>query len=115
MGVNTQGIIHSQYKLNDIVEVLSKKFKVNITVEKTHTEDYKIASFTYKDEKRRLSIFENYNDKQHVGFAGVGKVTLLDLNLWGSSIELIEGIVKEFGGYVVNNDCSDDWRHIEAI
>ena len=113
MAVSTQGIIHSQYKLNEIVSVLSKKFKVDITVDKTHDENYKIADFIYNDERRRLSIFENYNDMNHVGFAGIGKVTLIDLNLWGSSIELIEGIVKEFGGYVTDSDDLDAWRYIE--
>ena len=114
MGINTQGVMNSRVEVSDIVEVLERKFNVITEIEDTHDKDYKQIVFDYNGEDRRMSVFVNYNDHSHIGFTGMNEVTLIDLNLWGSSIELIEGIVEEYGGYMVDNDCSDDWRYVEA-
>lgn len=112
MGVNTQGIINSSVGVSDIIEILENKFDVITTIEDTHNKDYKQIVFDYNGEDRRMSVFVNYSDISHIGFTGMDKATLIDLNLWGSSIKLIEGIVEEFGGFVIDNDCSDEVRWV---
>jgi hypothetical protein len=110
MGVNTQGIMNSEVKLDQIVYVLKSKFNVTPKVEKTHDKDYHTVYFNYNNESRMLSVFENYTDKSHTN---KDKVTLIDLNLWGSSIELIRGIVEEFGGEMVEADSNDNWFEVK--
>lgn len=109
--MNTQGVMSGNVGVYDIVEVLNNKFNVHTIVEEIHDEFYHIL-FTYRNEDRRLAVFLNYSDSEVDKFIGEGSVTLIDLNMWGYSIELTEGIVAEFGGYVVDNDCKGDWRHI---
>ena len=113
MGINTQGIIEHRFGVSDVIEVLANKFNVNPVIEDTHDKNFKSIFFNYKGEDRIMSVFVNYSDLEHIGFTGMRMVTLIDLNLWGSSIELIEGVVEEFGGYMVDDDCSDDWRFVE--
>lgn len=112
MGINTQGYFSPEIKTDQIEDILNNKFNVETTIEKTHNENFKQIFFNYKGESRILSVFENYTDKLHTD---QDKVTLIDLNLWGSSVELIKGIVEEYGGYMVENDCSDEWAYIEKI
>jgi hypothetical protein len=112
MGVNTQGIMKPEVTLDQIVSVLERKFNVFAGVKKTHDKDYHTVYFIYNDESRMLSVFENYTDKSHTNKE---KVTLIDLNLWGSSVELIRGIVEEFGGQMVESDCSDDLFEVKKI
>jgi hypothetical protein len=112
MGVNTQGIFNQDVKLDQIVSVLESKFNVSVKIEKTYSKDYYTVYFKYNNESRMLSVFENYTDKSHTN---KDKVTLIDLNLWGSSIELIRGIVEEFGGEMVEADTSDNWFAVERI
>lgn len=112
MGVNTQGIMNPEVKLKQIVDVLENKFNVVPKVRSTHDKDYWTVYFNYSDESRMLSVFENYRDYQHTN---KDKCTLIDLNLWGSSIELIRGIVEEFGGEMVEDDCSDEWFEVKKI
>jgi hypothetical protein len=112
MGINTQGFFNSDIKTEDIEDLLNNKFNVETKIENTGSKDYKQIHFTYKDEKRMLSVFENYPDKSHTGH---DKVTLIDLNFWGKSVEIIRGIVEEYGGYMVEDDCSDEWFYVNKI
>lgn len=110
MGINTQGFFSSDIKLKNINNVLKQKLKVETKIENTHDEKYKQILFTYKGESRMLSVFEDYTDKSHTG---KDICTLIDLNCWGSSVEIIKSIVEEFGGYMIENDSSDDgWTYI---
>ena len=113
MGMNTQGFFDSKIKTDDIVEVLKYKFNVDCRVEETGSKGYLQVFFEYKDEKRILSVFENYTDKSHTG---EDATTLIDLNVWGSSVEIIRGIVEEFGGYLDENDYgSEGWKYINKV
>jgi hypothetical protein len=107
MGINTRGLIHSDVTTGDIVNVLMNKFKLDyISVEGTHADYYKIITFKYKGEDRRLSVFEAIDDiENYEHFITSKEITIIDFNLWGSAIEIIEKILEGFGGYIIESDC----------
>lgn len=105
MGVNTKGIMSSDVRVGDIVTVILNKFKIDVSVERTHADYYKVITFNYNGEDRRLSVFEDYDDVEHYDFISRDTITLIDFNLWGSAVEIISSIVEEFGGYVIESDC----------
>jgi hypothetical protein len=114
MGNSTQGFFNSNIKMDQIEEVINRKFNVPILFKRIENEDYdyNVIRFYYNNEPRMLSVFENYKDKSHTG---QDIVTLVDLDAWGSSVELIKGIVEEFGGYMVNNSGYNDWKPVEKV
>ena len=70
-----------------------------------------IVSFQYAGEKRDLHVhLDCDNDEKNCGYLN-GKKIILSFGMWGSSIELMKGIVqglKVFGdGYLIENDCGD--------
>lgn len=114
MGVNTLGIMPNDVNIEDITNVLGWKFGVKTKTEDTHTENYKIITFCYKGEDRRMSVWVDYSDFDNYDFLSkyVKEITLIDLNLWGSSVDLIHGVVEEFGGFMTEADISGEWKSV---
>ena len=116
MGVNTKGIMSSDVRFEDVINILEDKFGVQTEIENTYYNDYKIITFNYNGEERRLSMWVDYTDFDYDFIArDVKEITLIHLNLWGSSTQLIEGILEDFGGGMVDADISGVWRHVEKI
>ena len=118
MGVNTKGIMSADVKLSDITNVLGYKFGVRAKVEDTYDPDYKQIPFTYRGEERILSVWEaNDEIDNYIKFLAndIMTITVIDLELWGSAIELIGGIVEEFGGYIIEADIEGNEKYIEKI
>jgi hypothetical protein len=73
--------------------------------------------FEYAKEQRMLGVFLDCDHDYE--YVRKGKKIILSLGMWGSSVHLIEvvlrGLHKEFGGvmYIIDNDCADDWRKIK--
>jgi hypothetical protein len=115
MGVNTKANINKKYGVADIKLILEKLEGVSdLKIEPTGQVNYTIAYFKYKGktdiENRNLSIFTKYKDEETKKI-----VTLLDLNCWGSSIEIIKGILEYVGGTMVDNDCATEPYYVEPI
>ncbi|MFO1442867.1 hypothetical protein KDN24_06515 [Bacillus sp. Bva_UNVM-123] len=107
MGVDTDGRISNKHGVKDIQRALKHKFNINNNISDTHSKDYYVLSFDYKGENRNLSVFENYVD-DYDGKPG----THMSLGMWGSSIELMRGILEMYGGEIKENDCSDEWKYV---
>lgn len=80
-----------------------------ISCELTDISGMLIVSFEYAGEKRDLHVhLDCDNDGKNCGYLN-GKKIILSFGMWGSSIELMKGIVqglKVFGdGYLIENDC----------
>lgn len=114
MGVNTHGIMSSDVRVADITNVLGYKYGIRTAIEDTYENYYKIITFNFKGEERRLSVFSNVDDLENYSdfLKDVKEITLIDLNLWGSAIEIIEGILEEFGGYIIEADTNGKWRKV---
>lgn len=79
-------------------------------------------SFDYKGERRNLFYFyanyysfDNYTFKNnlHNNTRELnGDNTSLSLGATGYAVEILTQIAKEFGGYIDENDCDDEWFYI---
>lgn len=71
-----------------------------------------VIPFTFAKEVRELHVHidcdGDYNEYKK------GKKIIVSLGMWGSSIRLIETVLKGlsvFGeAHILENDCTDDWR-----
>lgn len=107
MGVDTDGRIGVKHGIKDVQRALKHKFNVESKVTETTVKGYCILSFNYREESRDISVFENYVDDD------TGELeTHLSFNKWGSSVEIMRGIIEMFGGYIKEDDCVDEWEYV---
>ena len=107
MSVDTDGKIKAEYGVKDIQRVLKHKFNIESILRYSGMKDYYTLEFDYKDEHRIISVFENYMDDetQETG-------THLSMGMYGSSIQIIRGILEGFGGYIRENDLHNEWEYV---
>lgn len=116
-------VIHKHEKLDD----LDFPFR-NYGEEDYWFGDFGFICFTYNGENRMLfysydniNVYDGleYYKKQYPDRTDIHKMiksetTHLSLGKWGSSVEILEAIVKKFGGWIDENDCDDiTYRYIE--
>lgn len=107
MSVDTDGKISAEYGVKDVQRVMKHKFNIDSKLRYSGMKDYYTVEFNYKDEHRILSVFEHYIDDatKEVG-------THLSMGMYGCSIEIMRGILEGFGGYIRENDCTDEWAYV---
>lgn len=86
--------------------------------------------FTYECEKRmifycydNINTYENleyykakYPDRPDILKMIKSEKTHLGLGYWGKSVEILEAIVKKFGGWLDENDCDGiPYRRVEKV
>lgn len=99
MGIDTKAIIRSGVKIQQIAEVIEKHYK---NVEIVRSADPSIFRVKFDDNKDRRMLWVMYDSvNESDPIDGV----LLSLGCHGSSIEIMKTILKEFGGYLDENDC----------
>lgn len=112
MWIDTHGIIKNKKcdSLDEIANILKNKLGATkvIVDKKKDLSDGSFIRFKYKDEDRKLFVMnsENYSDYPELKLNT--PYIWLSLWLWGSSVEIIKGIVEEFGGFIDENDCDDN-------
>lgn len=117
MSISTKGFLYAENKKNftieKLVELLRSKFD-GVKLRKTHIDNYLIIMFYDDDDSYRvLSVFTQYESYKYEGYPELNDdyIILFDLGLWGNSLKIITDILKSFGGgYIVENDCNDDWE-----
>lgn len=61
-------------------------------------------------ENRVLSVFGSYESECYDSVTGgVRNYTLISMGAWGSSVWLAWKIAGHFGGWVLENDSTDEW------
>lgn len=115
MGVNTQGFLFGEAKIifsiEKLILYLSSKYE-NVKLEKNIINDYYVISFLDGDDQRRLSLHTFYTSYKDEGYPELDDdyIILFDLSLWGNSVTIIKSIIAFFGGgYIIENDCTDDY------
>lgn len=67
-------------------------------------------------EHRNLSVFWKLNNSESYNEVTKGEdFTLIHMGMWGSSVQIAELLGRKFGGFIMRNDCSDDWEPIEKV
>lgn len=70
--------------------------------------------FHYKNDERRLFCMD-HNGREFSKNGAKHRMIIMDLDFWGSSVEIMKGIVSFFGGYLEENDCDEeDAYHLDA-
>ncbi|MET3209766.1 UNVERIFIED_CONTAM: hypothetical protein ABIC26_002713 [Paenibacillus sp. PvR008] len=110
MGVDTKGYLNKDITADQILDVICTKFDSNATSH-IRIDDYSkretgFIDFNFGLESRQLFYCVTSDQLQNTEFDSVKHVTLI-LRHWGSSIEIMNEIIKSFGGYVDENDCDD--------
>lgn len=129
MGVNTKGFIHSENakKFHDILPLIDY-IRDNYEVTGVYPVNWEGIQISFKDgeDKRLLSVFTRYssyvnedypkfkNTATFSPYTDKGYIVLFDVNCWGNSVDIIKGIVSHFGGgYMIENDCNDNWIEVK--
>lgn len=107
MSVDTDGKIKAEYSVMDIQRVLKHKFNIESKLRYSGMKDFYTLEFNFNDEHRILSVFENYIDDETNELG-----THLSMGMYGSSIQIMKGILECFGGYIRENDCTDSWEYV---
>lgn len=126
MSVDCQGLLLGKISTEDIANVIKQNLGCGVTINKSDEESVMYCSedktnyiisnyinFTYKDEERSLHVFYDsiqHDIKNYKDYVDTTKeYTQISLGHWGSDKEIMEEIIKEFGGYIDYNDCDDEY------
>jgi len=108
MSVATNGAIAKEIRLEEVLEAVQRKFNLIYPLRvEFFTAQYATVTFKVKEEYRTLAIHLNYFEPELKK-----TITLLDFSKWLNSEELMESIVEEFGGLLLADDRTTDWRTV---
>lgn len=106
MGVQTKGLIHSRFSVEQVETVLEKR--LNMKVESiTYSCGFFQVVFKHEDTRRQLAFHPNVTD-----YPLDGHILTLGADMLGQTI--MRQIVEVFGGLYTENDCQDNWQLIEG-
>jgi hypothetical protein len=129
MGVDTKALLKGKIELiqlaNDLVELYGTERR-DIAIQFTFEDNFYKINFHHKnrplfgryidamkkwnqDNFRSMSVFYNLSDDLVEGVT-TEECTYLSLGAWGESVEIMETLLKKYGGYIVRNDSTNDWE-----
>ena len=102
MAISTVGIMKDNIGLYNIHNFIKKNIDNNAIIETQNNNSHYI-NFSYKEESRSMHLFMNSHDyKCDTKYDGL--VNVMVLGYYGYSCEIIEKLVKHFGGWFMEND-----------
>lgn len=106
MGADTKGFLRKEVTATEVYNVIATKFDREAIYDIRTDRDGEMGSiiFKYNDEDRSLFYCVTSDIREGTEFDSMPHVSLI-LGMWGSSVHIMTEIVKEFGGYVDENDC----------
>jgi|GEM_PF-5556180 len=110
MGESTNGYVRDKISATDIFSVIVNKFDKDaiFNVREDRNGEIGKINFSYNEEVRGLFYcLGEVEDNRNMKFEN-GKYAYLSFSNWGSSVQIMTEIVKQFGGYVDENDCDDE-------
>lgn len=128
MGVDTKALLKGKIELiqlaNDLVELYGTDRR-DIAIQFTFEDNFYKINFYHKnrplfgrdidamkkwnqDNFRSMSVFYNISDDYED--VTTEECTYLSLGMFGDSVEIMESLLKKYGGYIVRNDSTDEWE-----
>ena len=105
MGRSTIGVIPQRVDIDGIKDSLTKTLGAKLNIEKVPMDDFYILIFEYKGEERALRIsIDEYEDKRKKG----KEKTTIEMCYWGSSVEIIKGVLEGYGGDLCRIDIEEN-------
>ena len=103
MAISTIGILKNNIGLYNIYNFIKKNIDINSIIE-TQNDNSHYINFNYKNESRSMHLYMNSHDyMSDTKYEGL--VNVVSLGYYGCSCEIIEKLVKHFGGWYMKNDC----------
>lgn len=108
MGVDTKGYLSKDIAAIDIYNVIKTKIDSGANFHINDDRDGEIGNivFNHKGDQRSLFYCVTSDKLPGTEFDSQPHVSLI-LGNWGDSAHIMTEIIKEFGGYVDENDCDD--------
>lgn len=138
MGVDTKALLKGKIDLvqlaNDLVELYGTD-RYEVTIRFTFMDDYYRIRFYQRgrpvrtlgriiqqeSEDLKLWFSENKRDMSvHYGCKGdyakitTDDCTYISLGCWGESVEIMECLLRKYGGWIMRNDSTDDWEEFAS-
>ena len=102
MAISTVEILKDNIGLYNIHNYIKKNIDNNATIGTQNNYSHYI-NFNYKEENRSMHLFMNSHDyKSDTKYDSL--VNVMSLGYYGFSCEIIEKLVKHFGGWYMKND-----------
>lgn len=129
MGVNTKALLIGKLDVVNLAKDLITEYgtdRHSVQVHFTHSDDYlqivfdqkkpntyREMSYTARQEwhrnnKRLMSVF--YDCKSDYSEVTTDDVTYISLGTSGDAVEIMEALLKKYGGYIIRCDATDDWE-----
>lgn len=130
MGVSTKALLKGKIELiqlaNDLVELYGTDRR-DIAIQFTFEDNFYKINFYHKnrpifgrdidamkkwnqDNFRSMSVFYNLSDDYED--VTTEECTYLSLGMFGDSVEIMESLLKKYGGYITRNDSTDEWEEV---
>ncbi|MFL1672534.1 hypothetical protein [Paenibacillus dendritiformis] len=108
MGVDTKGFLSQEITAIDVYNIIQSKFDSEAGLHIEEDGDGEIGNIVFKfnNDIRNLIYCVTSDRLPGTEFDSKTHVSLI-LGNWGESAHIMTEIVKEFGGYVDENDCDD--------
>lgn len=111
MGVDTKGITRNKVDYNEVFNFIKQKYDSKSNCNISFNRAFKInmgrIEFEYNGEERSIFISEMESTEEYPEIEIEVGSLWMSLGMWGSSIEIMNTIMKHFGGYVDESDCDD--------
>lgn len=128
MGVSTKALLKGKIELiqlaNDLVELYGTDRR-DIAIQFTFEDNFYKINFYHKnrpifgrdidamkkwnqDNFRSMCVFYNLSDDYED--VTTEECTYLSLGMFGDSVEIMESLLKKYGGYITRNDSTDEWE-----
>ena len=128
MGVDTKALLRGRVEVmqiaNDLIELYGTEGD-RISINFTFDAGFFKINFYHKDRPKFGANFEEaraWNDKNIRSMCvfydckndfACG-ATELSLGCWGESVEIMESLLRKHGGWIMRNDCTDEWEVFDA-
>ena len=104
MGVSTCGALKREVIAKDIFDFIATNFNQNAEL-KQNSSNSNYIDFNYLGENRSLHIYYGHDYKKETGgYSQDNEITEISVNKWGHAEQIIEPIVKHFGGWYIADD-----------
>jgi ribosomal protein S18 len=105
MSSNTKFYTPYKPSITEVLIVLKKEFEDVEVISESEKENnrYVRVKLTFQREQRMIWVFFDSSD-----FDKEKPHTCFDLSVWDYSVEIMQTIGKYFGGWLIENDCSDN-------
>jgi len=105
MGISTCGALKREITAKEIFDFVLANFDQGAKLEQNSTNSHYI-NLNYLGETRSLHIYYGNDYREETdGYSANNEITEIIVNKWGHAEQIIEPIVRYFGGWYIADDC----------